>query len=364
MTSFFRIMAVSVFVVSCSSTPKNPVVDPLLKSIKIGTMENMDFDGHVGKPLYTAGQVQEYVCPEAPQDKELHATSTNEDYVSFFCYHYEKYISYVEGLFQQKISFRSQAEYSSIQILWGDSIYQTSPEVFVIRKDHPIDANVVYHELGHRLSYLLTDSLNIPFEKSDYLMVGIVDYLAASISEEPVIGKRFVPASLVRDVRVSKKFPKEQVSFRELIAKLKKVYAGDFKTKPYHKKFIDALEKMAKENKNLMEGHATGMLVAHPLWRLREKFGAVVMDKVLAEAILKLSDLKKFRMQYLFVNPEVASEPHVAWFDFFTALLVTSQEMDSTGVVCATAKTYAEESGFPLKKYTSVDCRKVTASRF
>ncbi|MBY0314778.1 MAG: hypothetical protein K2Q26_04630 [Bdellovibrionales bacterium] len=340
------------FLLSCSTRPTEPI-DPPLKSISIGNLKNIIFDSHVGRPQYETDAVHSFKCSTGSGATALTSTSSEKDYVDFFCSKYRAYIPYVEALFENRILFATQKKYAEIQILWGDAIYQTSPDVYVIRKSHPIDANVIFHELGHRLSWLLVNDLNIPLDETGFLNIGLIDYLAASVANDPVLAKSFAPPIFVRDIRLKKRYPNDLAYFSDLSKKFYSTYAKDFNLNPYHKTFYDMFIKMASENEKLIEGHTSGMIISHLLWDLREKYGADKMDKIVAKSILRLKDLPSFRKMYLRnLSEKEFSEKKIQWFDFLASLAVTIKETESCNSVLKTS----EDAGFKMVSKLNFKC--------
>lgn len=342
---------------SCASQKKQTTLN-LMDSISIGDLTNLSFDGHVGLPKYETNNLTVYNCRAEPKKISLTAQSDDLEYVDFFCLNYQKYIPYIESLFDNKISFLSQKKYAKIKILWGDAIYQTSPDTYIIRKINPINDTVIFHELGHRLSFLLVENIKIPLDVAGFVTIGIIDYFAASIANEPVLAKDFVPNVFIRNIGITKKYPKDLSYFKELSEKFNSAYSKEFKSKAYHERFYKMFLKMSKQNKDLVEGHTSGMIISSLLWALREKFGHQKMDRVIANAIMQLKDLPQFREKFLKnLSKQEINEKTIQWYDFLTSVLIVLKKDDLSLETCKVALEKFKDVGFDLNAKYQVGCK-------
>lgn len=339
----------------CIIYPKKERSD-FLNSISIGSLKGIEFKSHVSRPQYKFDGLKEYNCLSDQGEYVDHLTnvSSNLDYITFFCQSYSKYIPYIENIFRGKFSFTSQKEFNDIKILWGDAVYQTSPQVYIIQKDNPITETVIFHELGHRLSFILAQDLKIPIDTGDFITTGIIDYLAASVANNPLIGEGFVPPIFVRDITKVKTYPKDLSYYKDLSEKFNSTYSKYFENKKHHQKFYELFVELSRKNKNTVEGHTSGMIISSALWALRKKLGAKKMDQVVADALMRLKNLTQFRSQYLKkLSALDVKQKTLQWYDFVISIAIHFKTSEPNLKNCNFTLELFRQRGFDVRdKFT------------
>lgn len=278
---------------------------------------------------------------DIPELQELHGTwvplhfntsgsrivlkpGTPEFYAVFAVYHTLYAIDFYKAHFGDLVNFTRKEKYRELELYLGDYINCSASE-YILNPRARVSPSIIYHEVGHRAFCQLDDTLAIG-DVFSMLHNGLMEYFTTTIAGHPVIGEGMLGDPLIRDASKPIKYPRDTYYYDDFLRDLRQTVTDSMDC-------YEALKKLYKLNKKrasrcttrIQMTHQTGMLITHPLWKIREKAGAATTDTMVVQAMKNMNDVLPGRHAYL-RREDPGSEDQPAWYDFLYALLLTDQQ--------------------------------------
>jgi len=257
-----------------------------------------------------------------------------EYYAIFVAYHTIRSLEYFDSLFSGYLDFDHDQNYANIQIFLG-RYGQSDPKQYVFTPGSRPSPTIVYHEIGHRAFWQLQDTLRIG-RPGDILHMGLLEYFTASQADYPVILEGLVPESLQRDVSKKVTYPDGIINYPDFFNLYYQAYKDSFAVAPAYKLLYDVNAKRMSEwdsiyggkdiAKNVIEAHRSGLVITHPLWKLRLRFGQQKCDRLVKEAMIMIPSALKRRAEYL-SKPQDAPKGAARWFDFLYTIVMADESL-------------------------------------
>jgi hypothetical protein len=229
----------------------------------------------------------------------------------------DRYIELARQLFGD-IPFSTQKDYQDLSLVLSDAVYGSSSNRFVFPEGKSIPATLIYHEVGHRLFWLLQERTRLG-GPNDILHVGLLEYFTASFANDPIV-QIDARGRLQRDVSASVRFPDGLVTLSDTIRRFEAAYKDEYEIKPYHRDLVKAIQAVPNFEQ-ITDGHQCGLVITKPLWDLRLQFGAESIDHLVADAILALPKAIDENRPRLPDSLRKGAPSQAQWFDFLAALL-------------------------------------------
>lgn len=248
----------------------------------------------------------------------------NEFMALFVAHHTQRCLDTYRRIFDGKLSFETKKHYHDLEIYVGNAAYLSSPKTFILPLNTVISPSLIYHEFGHRAFWILEGDLEIPIgNPNNYMHVGLLEYYTASIGNNPCVGEGFFPVSLYRHLEKPVTHPKDFVSVGDSLRLLEKALSSLDAKEPWNKAYIAAYVNSGQDLEKTHDGHRSGMMISHPLWKLRQALGAPIVDKLVAQAILNLPRTLVRRVKFLPRKWDLVPKT-AEWYDLVYSLI----EMD------------------------------------
>jgi hypothetical protein len=186
------------------------------------------------------------------------------------------------------------------------------------------------------------EALNVPLGgPNHYVHVGLLDYFAASLSDDPVVLRDIVPPVLQRDLRARVRFPDDIEDLSDLCGRFETAFLHD-RRETWHLEYHKHLLQLATDHPSILDGHRSGLVIGHPLWRIRKKLGSARANQLVARAIWGLATAVEHRAQW---TPEsgAGAPPYAEWYDLLTALERVSEPAERRLIRAAFLRT-----GYPI----------------
>ncbi|MBS3806611.1 MAG: hypothetical protein KGY60_03840 [Bacteroidales bacterium] len=250
---------------------------------------------------------------------------TPEFYAIFSAYHTLYAIDYYRERFGNLLNFKEKEQYRELELYLGDYI-NCSASQYILNPRARVSPTVIYHEVGHRAFCQLDDTLAIGNVFS-MLHNGLMEYFTVTMAGHPVVGEGMLRGPLLRDASKPVQYPRDKYYYEDFLRDLEQSLSDSTDCHEALRKLYTLNKKRASRcTTRILMTHQTGMLITHPLWKLREKAGAGVADSLVVHSMKKMGQVLKSRNTYLKdAAPGGADQP--AWFDFFYALLRTDQQL-------------------------------------
>jgi len=288
---------------------------------------------------------------------DLPAGSPEANAVALYL-HATRYLEWATHLFGDRIDFNSQENYRDIELLItdpaiGDTQYITSPNRFLIASGSSVPVGLVAHEMGHRLFWIMEDQLApVLAGPNDLVHCGILEYFTASFANDP-----FVPVGpplLNRDVSLPVRYPEGLETIAQTADRFRRSYGTHFAEQPWHAQYAEFLSTLRGDAAKRLDGHRSGLVIAHPLWRARVRLGAAKLDALVVAALRRLPEIIFESRRRLPPTLTKNAPSKAQWFDLLAALLSVGEErsvfleefrrvgFDATAVAAAFPKVASE----------------------
>ncbi|NPA37346.1 MAG: hypothetical protein GXO47_10910 [Chlorobi bacterium] len=275
------------------------------------------------------------------------------EYYSLAVAHFiTKSINYYDSLFNHKINFNKQKDYSTITIQFGDMEILTTPKRFIIKKGAVLSPSVFYHEIGHRAFWLLESDLGIKFHGLTYVHMGLLEYFTVSLNNSPLVGEKILPESLVRDVSVIHKYPfTDSLKTSYTFKLLKEAYRDQLRdTTSNISKYIRFVENnYGNMLKKTYDNHRSALVITSTLWRIRNKMGKKNTDRLVSETIPGLNKYLDMRPDFYINDKDETIPEYIQWYDLYVGLLQKDMELFN-GTYNELIKNEFKKTGFPVWK--------------
>jgi hypothetical protein len=270
-----------------------------------GTRLNMQFKSRDGKIL---------LQPHTP-----------EYYAIFSAYHTTEAMRQYKKWFGDLVDFPGKKKFRELELYLGD-YFNCNPKQYVLNPDKKVSPTVIYHEIGHRAFCQLDDTLHIG---NVFTMVhnGLMEYFTATIADYPVIGEGMLPEPLLRDASKTVHYPEDKYYFNDFIEDLKEAYDPSMDCEEAIRTLYEINVERAKRCTTRIEmTHQSGMLITHPLWKLRQQTGSSVMDSLVVHAMKNMEATFGKRKEYM-KSAIYQAEEQPQWYDLLYALYVSDQHL-------------------------------------
>lgn len=290
---------------------------PWLDSMTVYNMDSVVFVEEMpelyeiyGTPVSLNFQLQEDSIPLKYKSPEY--------YVIFSAYHTLKALEFYKQAFGNLLDFRDEGEFKHIKVYLGEFI-NCNPGEYVFNPVSEISPTTIYHEVGHRAFCQLDDTIPVG-DVSALLHNGLLEYYTASIADYPVVGEGFLPEMLTRDLSEPVHYPEDLHYYQDFMRDFYASYKDTLSAGEATKQLLELNRQRAERcTEKILMTHQSGLLIAHPLWQIREEIGAERMDSLLAETLKILPSTLKLREYYY--KGEVKQEQETAqWYDLLYAL--------------------------------------------
>jgi hypothetical protein len=197
----------------------------------------------------------------------------------------------------------------------------SNPREYIYAPKSKPSPTIVYHEIGHRAFWLIEEKLNINLGgPNNFLHIGLLEYFTASLANHPVIMDNIFPNSLTRNVDKRVTYPNDFFSVRTTIDLLSENYKNNSE-EYWHKLYHDLYNSYGTILDSIPDGHRSSMMIAHPLWKLRNAIGVGDADKLIAKSILNLPEVIKNRPDFL--KSKQHNGQQMEWYDLIYSLIQT-----------------------------------------
>jgi hypothetical protein len=297
---------------------------PFIESLKVYRMDSVVFVEDMpelyeiyGKPVDLNFRVR--------QGEILLEQNSPEYFAIFSAWHTIKALNFYKKHFNDLVNFEEEEDFKQLKIYLGEFI-NCNPREYVFNPNARISPTTIYHEAGHRAFCQIDDKLPIG-NVSTLLHNGLLEYFTASIADYPVVGEGFLPDRLTRDLSKSIRYPEDLYYYTDF---MEDFYASYQDTLSYGKatRRLFELNKRRAERctDTILMTHQSGLLIAHPLWEIRQEVGAEVMDSLVVSAMKLLPDLVKRRD--LFLSEDLGTnQEHAEWPEFLHALYQADSQL-------------------------------------
>jgi len=250
---------------------------------------------------------------------------TPEYYAIFSAYHTLEAIRQYEKWFGDLIDFTRKKRFRELELYMGD-YFNCNPGQYVLNPRKNVSPSVIYHEVGHRAFCQLDDTLRIG---NVFTMVhnGLMEYFTVTLADHPVIGEGMLPEPLLRDASQTVHYPEDKYYFSDFIKDLKDSYDPSMDCEEAMRQLYEINVERARRCTTRIEmTHQSGMLITHPLWKLREQAGAPVVDTLVVHAMRNMEETFGRREEYM-KTAIYKAEEQPQWYDLLYALYVSDQQL-------------------------------------
>jgi len=250
---------------------------------------------------------------------------TPEYYAIFSAYHTIEAIRQYKKWFGDLTNFTRKKRFRQLELYLGD-YFNCNPGQYVLDPRKKVSPTVIYHEVGHRAFCQLDDTLRIG---NVFTMVhnGLMEYFTATIADYPVIGEGMLPNPLLRDASQTVHYPQDKYYFSDFIRDLKDSYDPSMDCEEAMRQLYKINVERAKRCTTQIEmTHQSGMLITHPLWKLRQQTGASVSDTLVVHAMKNMEETFSRREKYM-KKTLYKAEKQPQWYDLLYALYVSDQHL-------------------------------------
>lgn len=252
-----------------------------------------------------------------------------EYYTIATAYYTDKVLSYYSDLFKGKLTF-NEAEYSNIDVVFGDMGLLSTPKRYVFEKGQPLSPSIFYHEVGHRAFWMIEDSLRIKFKGLSYIHVGLMEYFTVSLHNSPLIGEGVLLGKLMRNASLAYSYPHhDSLCIGNSVLLLKETYSKQLQDSTLSiTKYYKLLEKeITGDIGKIVDNHKGSMLITSMLWRIRQQIGQANADKLVVASTLALNDAIRQRNVFYKAAPNETMKDRVQWYDLLWSLLQKDKEL-------------------------------------
>ena len=277
-----------------------------------------------------------------PHKDSLHVVPFSPEYYSIFVAHHTiRAIEYYDSLFSGDIDIidklkENLAHYLDIEVYLG-RYANSSPNQYVFTPGSLPSPTIVYHEVGHLVFWLLQNIL--PIGEVGYILhMGLLEYFTVSLANHPVVLEGLVPNELLRDASQNLRYPDDILNYAQFMNLYYEAYKDSFEVAPNYKLLYDINQKrMAQWDslynrtnvaEDVIEAHKSGMVITHPLWKIRSKIGQKKCDKLVKNAMLLLPSILPMRDDYL-DDSVTPPEGRAVWYDLVYAILLSDESLYS-----------------------------------
>ena len=250
---------------------------------------------------------------------------TPEYYAIFSAYHTIEAMGSYKKWFGDLVDFKRKKKFRELELYLGD-YFNCNPKQYVLNPQKKVSPTVIYHEVGHRAFCQLDDTLQIG---NVFTMVhnGLMEYFTASIADYPVIGEGMLPEPLLRNASQTVHYPEDKYYFSDFIEDLKDSYDPSMNCEEAMRKLYEINVERAKRCTTRIEmTHQSGMLITHPLWKLRQQAGASVVDSLVVHAMKNMEATFSKRKEYMKTKLYEAEE-QPQWYDLLYALYASDRHL-------------------------------------
>jgi hypothetical protein len=297
---------------------------PWIDSLHVYRLDSVTYEEGIpeleelhGTPLDTRFKTQD--------GKILLQPYTPEYYAIFSAYHTLEAMRQYKKWFGELIDFSRKKRFRELELYLGD-YFNCNPQQYVLNPRKKVSPTVIYHEVGHRAFCQLDDTLHIG---NVFTMVhnGLMEYFTATMADYPVIGEGMLPEPLLRDASQTVHYPEDKYYFSDFIEDLKDSYDPSMNCEQAIRQLYKINVERAKRCTTRIEmTHQSGMLITHPLWRLREQAGASVADSLVVHAMKNMAATFNKRKEYMKTNIwEAEKQPQ--WYDLLYALYTSDRHL-------------------------------------
>jgi hypothetical protein len=260
------------------------------------------------------------------QDTLRLSSHTPEYYAIFSAYHTIRAMNRYKEMFGELIRFTEKEKYRELELYLGDYI-NCNPAQYVLNPKKRVSPTLIYHEIGHRAFCQLDDTLDIG-NVFTILHNGLMEYFTATIAGHPEIGGGMLPPPLVRDASKPVRYPEDKYYYEDFIKDLGEAYTDIEDCQKAVRKLYEINQRRASQcTTRILMTHQTGMLLTHPLWKIREHTGARTADPLVVEAMQNMDEVLKMRKTYLKDPLHAEQEQQPQWFDLLYALYSSDQNL-------------------------------------
>lgn len=325
------------------------VESPFIESIKFGYLDSISF------PDGTPDNMESHISYQSLNFTKHIEQDSPEYYAIYTIFNIHKAIKYYNSLFDNKIIFNSQEEYKNIEVIFGNTSLLTTPKTYCFEEGSIMSPSLFFHEIGHRAFwYIESESgLGVNFNGLTIVHMGLLEYFNMSLNNSPVEVEEDpnYPNVFRRDARDHYSYPLDSTyTLRYTFKNLENVYKNVI-TNPESNmsKYLSASYDTYNDYilDNYYDNHLGGMVLASTLWRIREKIGQKVTDRLVAQTILDLNEYLNLRENYYTGDKSKLFEG-VDWSEVLYGMI----DKDKEHYNCKNAPIIVDEfskTGYPVK---------------
>jgi hypothetical protein len=318
---------------------------PFIKSLKVYRLDSVAFVEQIPE-LYEIYGTRIKLNYRIQKDSILLKENSPEYFAIFSAYHTIKALKYYKNKFGDLLDLPERDEFKNMKVYLGEFI-NCNPKEYVFNPSSRISPTTIYHETGHRAFCQLDDTIPVG-DISTLLHNGLLEYFTASIANYPIVGEGFLPPLLTRNLSKPIRYPEDKYYYQDFMRDFYASYKDTLSYGTATEKLLELNLKRAEQcSTKILMTHQSGLLIAHPLWEIRQQIGKKVMDALVVKAIKELPATIKSRENYLQYEPENKSEKAL-WYDFLYGLYRADKKLFNGKHIDRITETF-KKTGYDTK---------------